>query len=410
MNTYTVNGERLHATLLESYRLSLNDDDKQVRLWFIEETKRYGCKHIVDQMGNIFAIRPGRNNDIPPIGMGSHLDTQPAGGKYDGIVGVNSAIEVLKVLHENNITTYAPIAAINWTNEEGARFPPAMLSSGVWAGAFELGWAHERKDLNGVGLKEELQRIDFLGDAPCDYQKNPLSAHFEVHIEQGPILEQKDLSVGVVTGVQAINWYSIELRGREQHCGTTPMNSRADTLLCAAKMIVKVNEVAHTVPGALASVAVINSTPQAINTLAGRVQFNIDARAPSDERLAFLDEELERELRHVASQEGVKVEKWDKFWNSPRTVFDRTAVDAVRKSAKDSGFEYVEIQSGAGHDSVYTARRCPTAMIFIRCKGGISHNPAEYSTSEDIQAGAQTLLGAVLHYDQLLSAQGNEKP
>jgi hydantoinase/carbamoylase family amidase len=218
--------------------LASNDDDKLVRDWFIAETAKRGCHHKVDQMGNIFAIRPGQNNNLAPIGLGSHLDTQPTGGKYDGILGVVSAMEVLNVIHENNITTYAPLAVINWTNEEGARFPPAMLCSGVWGGAFTTEYGHTRTDPEGKTLKQELERIGYMGETPCSFEANPLLAHFEVHIEQGPVLDQQESAAAVVQGVQSIRWYNVGLVGREAHTGTTPMDRRSDALLGAARMIV----------------------------------------------------------------------------------------------------------------------------------------------------------------------------
>ncbi|KAI5122147.1 hypothetical protein M0805_000794 [Coniferiporia weirii] len=416
MAAVKINATRLNSDLMKSCqwgatpdggmnRLTLNDDDKKVREWFISQVKNYGCTVKIDEVGNIFATRPGKNNALPPIGMGSHLDTQPAGGKYDGIVGVLSALEALKTLHDNNVETYAPIAVINWTNEEGARFSPAMMCSGVWAGIFTSEWAYSRTDLKGAKFGEELERIGFKGDIPASYDANKLSAHFEVHIEQGPILQTENKPVGVVVGVQAMSWFNVELRGREQHCGTTPMNARADTLLTAAQMIVAINAIAVETPGGLASVAVINSTPQAINTLAAHVQFNIDVRARDDALLAVLGEEITVRCAEIATAAQVKIEVWDRFWTSPRTMFDATMVDMVRQSATGGGFGFEEIQSGAGHDSVYTAKKVPTAMIFIRCKDGISHNPAEYSTPEDIAAGAEVLLGAVIRYDAHLASQ-----
>ena len=360
-----------------------------MREWFIAQVQKYGCTVKVDAVGNIFATRPGTNNSLPPIGLGSHLDTQPAGGKFDGIVGVLSALEVLKSLHESNVQTYAPIAVINWTNEEGARFPPAMLGSGVWAGKFTPEYAcvmslvdyglsktlkmndrYGRTDLRGTKLGDELKRIGFKGDTPASYEANPLSAHYEVHIEQGPVLEAENKPIGVVTGVQgmcprsvylihvltyssctAISWFNIELRGREQHCGTTPMDRRADTLLAAAHMIVGINGVALSIPGALASVAVISSTPQSINTLASSVQFNIDARARDDETLAKLEVELEKKCREISKETGVEIKVWDRFWNAKRTVFDERMVGFVKEAADENGFGNRDIQSGAGHDS-----------------------------------------------------------
>ncbi|KAL5508550.1 hypothetical protein ACEPAH_6169 [Sanghuangporus vaninii] len=419
-NTLSINAARINSDLMESCqwgstpdggmnRLTLNDDDKKVREWFVEQVKKYGCSVKVDEVGNIFAIRLGKNESLPPIGMGSHLDTQPAGGKYDGIVGVHCALEVLKTLHENNVETYAPVAVIDWTNEEGARFPPAMLCSGVWAGKFSKEYAYDRVDLKGKKFGDELERIGFKGDTPASYEMNKLSAHYEVHIEQGPILETEDKPIGVVTGVQAISWFNVELRGREQHCGTTPMDKRADTLLTAAKMIVAINSIALRTPGGFASVAVINSSPQSINTLASSVQFNIDVRAKDDETLASLESELEKACWEIADDASVEMRVWERFWNARRTVFDERCVGFVREAVQEAGLGWREIQSGAGHDSVYTASRVPTSMIFVRCKDGISHNPAEYASPEDIAAGATVLLGAVLRHDAYLASRETEK-
>jgi len=282
-----------------------------------------------------------------------------------------------------------------------------MLGSGVWAGIFTPDFAYARTDLKGAKLGEELSRIGFKGDVPASFDANKLSAHFEVHIEQGPILEAENKPIGVVTGVQAMSWLNVELRGKEQHCGTTPMDRRHDTLLTAAKMIVAINGAAIETPGGLASVAVINSTPQSINTMASHVQFNIDIRAVEDPLLALLEEKVKTACVFIADEAGVEIEVYDKFWTSPRTKFNEVAVGMIRKSAEESGYAFREIQSGAGHDSVYTSKKVPTAMIFIRCKDGVSHNPAEFSLPEDIQAGAQVLLGAVLRYDAYLKSSSS---
>ncbi|KAI0015905.1 putative N-carbamoyl-L-amino acid hydrolase [Xylariomycetidae sp. FL0641] len=382
-------------------RLSCNDDDKKVREWFIAETKKCGCTIKVDQMGNIFATRPGQNNNIPPIALGSHLDTQPTGGRYDGILGVVSALEVLKTVHANNIATYAPLAVVNWTNEEGARFPPAMMCSGVYGGAFTTEWGHSRTDSDGKTIKEELDRIGFLGDVPCSFEANPISAHFEVHIEQGPILDSAKQSVGIVKGVQSMRWYHIDVTGREAHTGTTPMGRRSDALLGAANMIVETNR--FVTEGRLAerearaTIAVINSGPQSINTIAGKVRMGLDIRAPTDEDVATVEELCREKFEEISKDAGLTV-SMDCFWASPALKFDSTMVDCVRESAKSVGCE-MELVSGAGHDPVYTSYKAPTAMIFVRCRDGVSHHPAEYSRPEDCVAGAQTLLGAYLRYD-----------
>lgn len=338
-------------------------------------------------MGNIFAIRPGQNNSLPPIGIGSHLDTQPTGGKYDGILGVTGGMEVLKTIHANNITTYAPLAIINWTNEEGARFPPAMLASGVWGGAFTTEYGHSRPDLNdsSTTLKDELKRIGFLGDVPCSYEANPLSAHFEIHIEQGPILDAAESPVGVVRGVQSIRWYHVDVVGREAHTGTTPMDRRSDALLGAAKMIVATNKFVTegelAARGARGTIAVINSGPQSINTIAGKVRMGLDIRAPADEDVEKVEQLCIAKFEEICKEHGLTL-GFDRFWNSPALHFDPTMVQCVRSSARSIGCE-IELVSGAGHDSAYTSRKVPTAMIFARCRDGVSHNPAEYTRPEE---------------------------
>lgn len=310
-------------------------------------------------MGSIFAIRAGRNNSLPPIGLGSHLDTQPKGGRYDGIVGVNCALEVLRTLHEAGYESYAPLCIVDWTNEEGARFSPAMIASGVWGGAFELEYAHSRSDSSGKTIKSELETIGYLGDAGCSYKDNPLSAHLECHIEQGlhawnklmsgPILDEEGIPVSAVLGVQSIRWYSIKLRGREQHTGTTPMRSRKDTLLAAAKFILVVNAVAvKSKTGGLASIAVINSRPQSINTLSGEVDMNLDLRHPSDEGVQALEHEIRSEFVNLSQETGVSMD-FETIWISPAVKFDPVAVGFVKDSVKEAGYERALI-SGAGHD------------------------------------------------------------
>lgn len=346
-------------------------------------------------MGNIFAIRPGQNNSLPPIALGSHLDTQPTGGKYDGILGVMSAVEVLQTIHQNNITTYAPLAVVNWTNEEGARFPPAMLCSGVWGGAFTTEYAHSRPDADGKTLKEELQRIGFLGSVPCSYEANPLLAHFEVHIEQGPILDQAQSAAAVVKGVQSIRWYRVGIVGREAHTGTTPMDRRSDALLGAAKMIVETNRFVTTGDlakrQARATIAVINSGPQSINTIAGHVDLGLDIRSPTDSDVELVEKLCRDRFEEICKEHGLKM-TFDNFWVSPAINFDPTMISCVRASAKEIGCD-MELVSGAGHDSVYTRKKVPTAMVFVRCRDGVSHNPAEYARPEELV----TLIFSITH-------------
>lgn len=380
-------------------RLSGNDDDKLVRDWFIAETAKYGCSHKIDAMGNIFAIRPGENNNLPPIGLGSHLDTQPTGGRYDGILGVLCAMEVLRVIHEANVRTYAPLAVVNWTDEEGARFPPAMLGSGVWAGQFTLEHGQSRESVEGITMAQELERIGYLGSTPCSSQENPLSAHFEVHIEQGTILDRAEKAVGIVTGAQSVRWFHLSVTGRAEHTGGTPMDNRSDPLLVAAKMIVEVNKIAIE-RGVRATVSTAKSYPQSMNTIAGNVELSLDLRAPTDEDMQDLEQSLKLIFDVINKEHGTRL-AMDVVWDSRATHFNPEMVDCVRQSAKEVGCSH-EMTSFIGHDrcvdwssvlpfqalltsvnSVYTSKVVPTAMIFARCRDGISHNPAEYTQPEE---------------------------
>jgi len=363
-------------------RLALTDLDKSVREWFVAEAKKYGCAVKIDQMGNIFAIRRGRNDDIPPIGIGSHLDTQPAGGRYDGILGVQAGLEILKVLEETDTETHAPLAVINWTNEEGARFTTGMLSSAVWAGNATLQEAYDHVDSEGLTLKGELERIGFLGDVEASFDKNPLSAHFEYHIEQGPFLEDEEKSIGVVTGVQGMTWLMVDVVGRSQHCGTTPIDRRSDALLAASQMVSRVNEIAWE-NGGVTTVGVFRSSPQSPGTIPEEATFSVDIEHPSNETMDRMTISVRESIEAIAKKHGCKI-KIEQTWRSAAVAFDEECIGAVRDAAilhagKD-GFR--ELPAGAGHDSVNTSYKCPTSMVFIPSKNGISHHPSEYSTPE----------------------------
>ncbi|KAL2681311.1 hypothetical protein Neosp_008922 [[Neocosmospora] mangrovei] len=361
-------------------RLSLSDDDKKVRDWFIETTKSLGCKITVDAIGNIFAVRPGRQ-DGPPTLAGSHLDTQPTGGRYDGILGVTAGIEMLKLLQQHNVETEFPVGVVNWTNEEGARFPISMMASGVWAGATPLEKAHNTKEVGGdATVKSELERIGYLGQTPASYKATPIGAHFELHIEQGPILERSKKNIGVIQGVQAYRWFKIDVQGR-----------------------------------ALASTGILNLTPGSTNTIPGHVSFTMDIRAPADETVELVEKEMKRDFDLLA--QGTDIDgllasstpslplslTWQTDTISTATKFHPDCIQAVRESAESvlgTKDGMIDISSGAGHDSVHTSKHCPTTMIFIPCKGGVSHNPEEYSTPEECAIGAEVLCQAVLRYDQ----------
>ncbi|KAF5016771.1 hypothetical protein F66182_11435 [Fusarium sp. NRRL 66182] len=406
-------GENSNPTDTGMSRLALSDADRIVRDWFIETTKSLGCKVTVDSMGNMFAIRPGRR-DGPPTLAGSHLDTQPTGGRYDGILGVQAGIEMLRILQEHNVETEYPVGVVNWTNEEGARFPISMMASGVWAGSIPLERAHSIKEVAGdATVKSELERIGYLGDTAASYRAIPIGAHFELHIEQGPILERAHKRIGVVQGVQAYKWFTIDIAGRDAHTGSTPFADRADALLLAARLITHSHRLA-TKHSALASTGILNLTPGSTNTIPGHVSFSLDIRSPSDETVERLEKHLRHDFELLAK--GADVDRllagstpgrplaidWRTDTVSAATKFHPDCIQAVRESAesivgKDGT---ADISSGAGHDSVYTSKHCPTTMIFIPCKGGVSHNPEEYSTPEECAVGAQVLCQAVVRYDQ----------
>jgi hydantoinase/carbamoylase family amidase len=337
-------------------RVALNADDKLARDWFCAEVTKYGCTTTVDAMGNIFAVRPGTSKKaLPPIAIGSHLDTQPTGGKYDGILGVVCGLEVLKVLHENKVETYAPFAVINWTNEEGARFPQAMVSSGVWAGEFTLDFAHALKDDNGISIRDELEKIGYLGTTPCNWETNPLLAHFEVHIEQGPLLDKAEKPSALVKGVESIQWHFITLTGTESHTGSTPMDDRKDALLGASRAVVAIN---HAVTckdlesgklGARATVAWIQSSPQSLNTIAGKVKLGLDLRAETDDDMEVVLAQCQKDVKEVAEELGLEL-KMEHSWTSKAMDFNATMVECVRASAKEEEGCDMELVSHIGHD------------------------------------------------------------
>ncbi|KAL6797918.1 hypothetical protein GGI42DRAFT_330252 [Trichoderma sp. SZMC 28013] len=389
-------------------RLSLSDDDAQVRRWFAEETQKLGCNLVVDQMGNMFANKRGSAPDpTPMIAMGSHLDTQPRGGRYDGILGVVSAVEVLRTLAENGHKTHHNVGVVNWTNEEGARFPKSMMASGVWAGKIPLDKAYSLPDIvdPSVTVKSELQRLGYIGDVACSSAAYPLKAHFELHIEQGPILEQAKKRIGVVQGGQGYRWFTITVTGRDAHTGTTPLNNRSDPLLAAAKMIASSNEIASKLNG-LASTGVIKiPSNSSTNTIASQVTFTLDIRHPDDATLDEMQRLLFESFESIAKKDGRGVQlDWTLDTDSPATKFDPDCIKMVAKAATDllgdQGWQY--ITSGAGHDSINTSSQCPTTMIFVPCKDGVSHHPEEYCSPEDCALGAQALLESVLNYDRLV--------
>ncbi|MBN8741915.1 MAG: Zn-dependent hydrolase [Lysobacterales bacterium 69-70] len=400
-----VNGRRLWDSLMEMAqigatpkggvcRLALTDLDKQGRDLFVRWAKEAGCTITVDQMGNVFARRAGRDDSLAPVVTGSHADSQPTGGKFDGIYGVLGGLEVIRSLNDHGIETDRPVEVVIWTNEEGSRFAPAMVSSGVFAGVFTLDYGLSRADVDGKTMGEELARIGYAGDAPVG---KPIHAAFELHIEQGPILEAEDVTIGVVHAAQGQRWYEVVLTGQESHAGPTPMPRRRDALLGAAKVIQLVNAIGHKyAPYACATVGMLQVHPNSRNVIPGRVFFTVDLRHPEDAVLAQMDADLRAGIAAAADEARVEVSKLEQIFYYAPVAFDADCVASVRAGAQKFGYSHRDIVSGAGHDACYLAQVAPTAMVFVPCIGGISHNEIEDATPEWIEAGANVLLHAML--------------
>ncbi len=407
MRNITINAERLWDSLMEmakigatekggNCRLALTDLDRQGRDLFVRWCEEAGCTVTVDRMGNIFARRPGRNNDLPPVVAGSHLDTQPTGGKFDGVFGVLAGLEVVRTLNDYNYETDAPVEVAVWTNEEGSRFAPAMVASGVFAGVFDLEYGLARADLDGHTMGDELARIGYAGEAECGGR--PFAAFFEAHIEQGPILEAEEKTIGVVGGAQGQRWYEITMTGMEAHAGPTPMPSRRDALVGAARVVQEVNRIGHAhQPHACATVGLMQVRPNSRNVIPGQVFLTVDFRHPDDDVLGRMDAELRAFCDKVAAENRLDC-ALDQIWYSPPVVFDEGCVGAVRRAAEEAGYAHMDIVSGAGHDACYISRVAPTGMIFVPCENGISHNEEENAKPEDLAAGCTVLLHAMLDH------------
>lgn len=385
-------------------RLALSDEDKGVRDWFVAEAEKAGCGVVVDDVGNIFAIYPSKKSGYPTA-IGSHLDTQPTGGRYDGIYGVLSGLEVMRTMKDNNYIPEYPICVVSWTNEEGARFPMSMMASNVWAEPSIKEKVYALKsvtDTQPVSVKDELQRIGYLGSAPCSYVDNPLAAHFEIHIEQGPILESQNKIIGRVQGIQALRWIEVTINGKAQHTGTTPFVSRSDALLTGSRFMIKGNEVALHHEG-LFSVGIMEVLPGVVNVIPHEVKFIMDVRHHADSKLDLMYKEIVEGFDEIVKLSGVKLEYTLKELVNQKAVnFDETCMACIKESSDEVVGENMSIPivSGAGHDSGLVAKRCPTAMIFIPSRDGVSHNPEEYSTPEQVADGFKVLLGAVLRFDK----------
>jgi N-carbamoyl-L-amino-acid hydrolase len=400
-----IDGKRLWDSLMEMARygatpkggvrrLTLTDIDRQGREQFRTWCEAAGLTVRVDGMGNMFARRPGRDPKRLPVLMGSHLDSQPSGGKFDGALGVLAGLEVIRSLNDLGITTEAPIELINWTDEEGSRFGHSLMGSGVWAGVYTQDKVEALTDLDGITVKAALHEIGYAG--PESAKPFPADAYFELHIEQGPILEAEGKQIGIVTGAQSQVWYEAVATGRDSHAGTTPPSARRDALVATARIIDRVDQLMRA-RGELGrgTVGRLQVFPNSCNVIPGEVRFSIEFRHPSDAEVASLAASFPAEAQALAAACGVKLELAELF-RIPAQPFDPACVDLVRQGAAQHGYSTREIVSGAGHDAVYVARHVPTAMIFTPCKDGLSHNEEESIEPEEADAGCQVLFAAVL--------------
>jgi N-carbamoyl-L-amino-acid hydrolase len=379
-------------------RLALTELDRQARDLVVGWTREAGCAVRIDAIGNVFARRPGIDPARPAVATGSHIDTQPTGGKFDGNYGVLAGLEVIRTLNDHGIDTAAPIEVCIWTNEEGSRFVPVMMGSGVYAGAFTLAHALAAADRQGVTVAQALGAIGYAGDAPAAVASGApvFGAYFEAHIEQGPVLEASGDTIGVVTGALGQRWYDVTVTGMEAHAGPTPMQLRQDALLPATRLMQEVNAIALAQqPHARGTVGWVEVFPNSRNVIPGRVRFSVDFRNTTDAGLARMDAELRAAAARVGAEARVQIEIAQVVYFPPQP-FASALVAAVRSGAQRLGLSQRDIVSGAGHDAVYVARVAPAAMIFVPCKDGISHNEIEDARPEHLAAGANVLLHAML--------------
>jgi len=405
ISSINVNGERLWQSLMDLAqigatpkggvcRLALTDLDRQGRDLFVKWCEEAGCTITVDAIGNIFARRPGKDNSLPPIMAGSHIDTQPTGGKFDGCFGVMAGLEVVRTLNDYNIETEAPLEVAVWTNEEGSRFAPCMMGSGVFIGKFDLEETCAITSYDGKKVGDELKRIGYDGQAPVPGHK--AGAYFEAHIEQGPILENEEKTIGVVIGCLGQKWFDLVLKGVESHAGPTPMHLRKDALLGAAEVIQAVNRIAlEHQPYACGTCGHIEVHPGSRNVIPGEVLVSIDFRHLEEDELSRMVAELEQVLDKLKTENGLELELKPTA-NFPALYFHDDCVRAVRSGAERLGVPHMDIVSGAGHDAIFMAEVCPTGMIFVPCEDGISHNEIENADPKDLEVGCNVLLHAML--------------
>jgi N-carbamoyl-L-amino-acid hydrolase len=405
MSELRINGGRLWDSLMELAkigatpkggvkRLTLTDLDKQGRDLVTGWARDAGLSITVDQIGNVFMRRDGLDNSLPPIMTGSHIDTQPTGGKFDGNYGVLAGLEVVRTLNDKGIKTKAPIEVAFWTNEEGSRFVPVMMGSGVFCGAFTLEHAYAAKDIEGKTVRDELARIGYLGDQVPG--QHPIGAYFETHIEQGPVLEDEDKVIGVVPAVMGLSWYDCTVTGMEAHAGPTPMHLRKDAMQVSTRIIQEVVTIANRYPPyGRGTVGMMQVFPNSRNVIPGQVKFSVDLRNVNDELLNKMHEEMLAFVDKTSVDTGLEV-KIERVSYYPPCPFHPDCVGAVRRATDKLGYSTMDVVSGAGHDAIYAARVAPAGMIFVPCKDGISHNEIEDAKPEHLEAGCNVLLHAML--------------
>ena len=407
-----INSSRLWDSLMEmakigpgiaggNNRQALTDEDAQGRALFHKWCDEAGLTMGIDQMGTMFARREGTRPDLLPVYVGSHLDTQPTGGKYDGVLGVLAGLEIIRTLNDQGIETKHPIVIVNFTNEEGTRFPPAMVASGVFAGVHSLDWAYSREDSEGKTFGEELKRINWIGDEEVGSRK--MKAFFELHIEQGPILELEEKEIGVVTHGQGLSWLEITLTGKESHTGSTPMPMRVNAGLGMARITQLVDEIAHNYePNAVGAIGHCDIYPNSRNIIPGKAVFTVDFRHPEKSIITSMEEELRLGAEKIAKEIGLTLEIESVGGFDPVT-FDPDCVAMIRASAEKLGYGYRDLVSGAGHDACWINKVAPTAMVMCPCVGGLSHNEAEEITQKWASAGADVLLHSVLDSAEIIN-------
>ncbi len=405
ISTLRINGKRLQTTLEDMatigatpgggvQRLALSNEDKQARDLFVQWLQDLRLDVTIDELGNIFGKRDGRHDNLPPVVSGSHLDSQPKGGRFDGALGVLGALEVVRTLHENDIDTIRPIVLVNWTNEEGTRFAPDMMGSGVWTGALDKDWVYQRTDIAGKQVIEELDRIGYRGKTPATMW--PIHAYYEYHIEQGPLLEKNNKLIGLPRGIVSLLWFDIYIEGEANQVGPTPMEGRHDALSAVAEMILQVERLPQKMGGNLvATVGAIHNYPNSRNIISDKVHFTVDIRSWDDMHALNAWTDLQREFMAIAERRGcsITIEETSRVEHAQ---FDLRLVQRVSDTAHELAYSTHSMVSGAGHDASYINQIASTAMIFVPSIDGRSHVEVENTRWTDCEAGANVLLHCVL--------------